>query len=161
MLTEMAYNRENAVLYAKMWALGRNPKYLDYDKLGGDCTNFASQCVFAGTGIMNYTYNTGWYYNNGNDKSPAWTGVEYFYNFLTRNKGVGPFGEEIGEDELELGDIVQFGNESNHFYHSPVVTGITNGDILVCAHSFDAYMRPISTYEYDRVRYIHILGFRK
>ena len=51
----MEYNRENAVAYAKKWAYGRNPKYYDFSDLGGDCTNFASQCIYAGSGIMNYT----------------------------------------------------------------------------------------------------------
>lgn len=42
---------------------------------GGDCTNFVSQCIFAGSGIMNHNKRTGWYYINGNKKSPSWSGV--------------------------------------------------------------------------------------
>ena len=42
----MEYNRANAVAYAKKWAYGRNPKYYDFSDLGGDCTNFASQCIY-------------------------------------------------------------------------------------------------------------------
>ena len=38
------YNREAAVSYARRWALGRNPAYMDYELWGGDCTNFISQC---------------------------------------------------------------------------------------------------------------------
>ena len=37
------YNREAAVSYARRWALGRNPAYMDYELWGGDCTNFISQ----------------------------------------------------------------------------------------------------------------------
>lgn len=48
------YNREKAKQYAKKWAYLRNPSYYDYDKIGGDCTNFVSQCIFAGAGHMNY-----------------------------------------------------------------------------------------------------------
>lgn len=58
----MEYNRANAVAYAKKWAYGRNPKYYDFSDLGGDCTNFASQCIYAGSGVMNYTPTYGWYY---------------------------------------------------------------------------------------------------
>ena len=54
----MEYNRANAVAYAKKWAYGRNPKYYDFSDLGGDCTNFASQCIYAGSGVMNYTPTT-------------------------------------------------------------------------------------------------------
>ena len=55
------YDRERAVEYAKKWALGRNPEYYDYSDIGGNCTAFASQCVYAGCGIMNYTPDYGWY----------------------------------------------------------------------------------------------------
>ena len=64
------YDREAAVHYAHRWAYGRNPRFYNYDTLGGDCTNFASQCLYAGTGIMNYTPIYGWYYINANDKAP-------------------------------------------------------------------------------------------
>lgn len=40
------YDRRAAVLYAHRWAYGRNPAFYDYEGLGGDCTNFASQCAF-------------------------------------------------------------------------------------------------------------------
>ena len=48
------YNRLAAVQYAHKWAYGRNPAFYDYEQIGGDCTNFASQCVYAGSGIMNF-----------------------------------------------------------------------------------------------------------
>jgi len=35
-----AYDRAAAVAYARKWALSRNPRYYDYEDLGGDCTNF-------------------------------------------------------------------------------------------------------------------------
>ena len=73
------YNRAAAVAYARRWAMGRNPAYFDFERLGGDCTNFASQCLFAGAGIMNYTPVTGWFYRSASDRTAAWTGVEYHY----------------------------------------------------------------------------------
>lgn len=42
------YDRDKSVAYAKKWAYGRNPKFYDFSNLGGDCTNFASQCIYAG-----------------------------------------------------------------------------------------------------------------
>ena len=42
------YDRDRAVQYAHTWAFQRNPQYYSYDLLGGDCTNFASQCQKAG-----------------------------------------------------------------------------------------------------------------
>ena len=51
-----------AVAYARRWAFGRNPDYYDFSRLGGDCTNYASQVLFAGAGVMNFTPTYGWYY---------------------------------------------------------------------------------------------------
>ena len=85
-----AYKREEVKEYAKKWAYKRNPQYYNYDLIGGDCTNFVSQCIYAGSEVMNYNKTNGWYYNNANDKSPSWTGVEFLYDFLVKNKGKGP-----------------------------------------------------------------------
>ena len=48
------YNREKAIVYAQKWAYARNPNYYNFDHVGGDCTSFISQCLYAGTGVMNY-----------------------------------------------------------------------------------------------------------
>ena len=69
------YDRAAAVEYALTWAFRRNPAYYDFSEIGGDCTNFASQCVYAGSGVMNYTPDVGWYYINVNNRSPSWTGA--------------------------------------------------------------------------------------
>ena len=75
------YDREAAVLYAHQWAYGRNPLFYDYEHLGGDCTNFASQCLYAGSGVMNFTPTYGWYYIDANRKAPAWTGFHIYIIF--------------------------------------------------------------------------------
>ena len=155
------YDREAAVSYAKKWAFNRNPEFYNFNNLGGDCTNFASQCIYAGAGVMNFTPTFGWFYRSLNDRAPAWTGVEYLYNFLVGNEGVGPFAEKVGLESLEIGDIVQLGTGAGDFYHSPVVVDIQGGRIFIAAHSYDAYMRPLSSYNYYQARGIHILGVRK
>lgn len=155
------YDRNKAYEYAEKWALSRNPIFYNFERIGGDCTNFASQCIYAGSGIMNYTPVTGWFYKNVNNRSPSWTGVRYLYNFLVENDGVGPFAEDAPLDQLEVGDIVQLGRSTGDFYHSPVVVGIERGNIFVAAHSYDVFGKPLTSYSYDKVRGIHILGVRK
>ena len=156
------YDRQAAYAYARKWAFGRNPKFYNFDKLGGDCTNFASQCIYAGAGVMNYTPTFGWFYKSLNERTPSWTGVEYLYNFLVNNTdGAGPFAEEVALDKLEPGDIVQLGRSTGDFYHSPVVVSVKNGRILVAAHTYDAFNKPLNSYVFERVRGIHILGVRK
>ena len=153
------YERESAVEYALQWAYSRNPMYYDFSGLGGDCTNFASQCIYAGSKQMNFTSVFGWYYISASNRTASWTGVEYFYNFLVGNVSTGPFGEEVGRAALQIGDIVQLGN-SEGFYHTPVVCGFSGGVPLVCAHSNDARNRPLDSYVFERVRYVHIEGVR-
>lgn len=159
----MYYNRNAAVAYAHRWAYGRNPAFYDYENLGGDCTNFASQCIYAGSGVMNFTPTFGWYYTDANQKAPAWTGVPYLYNFLTRkNRSVGPVGRPCQLEELLPGDLIQLSFQGDDFQHSPIVVAvgspITPETILVAAHSYDADNRPLSTYEYQKARFIHIIG---
>ena len=159
-MNELEYDREAAVQYAKKWAYGRNPAYYDFTKIGGDCTNFASQCIFAGAGVMNFTPVTGWFYRSTNDRTASWTGVEYLYNFLTQNKGVGPYAEEVPLSELQIGDIVQLGRATGDFYHSPVVVGFSRGEILVAAHTYDVFGKRLSGYTFERSRGIHIIKVR-
>lgn len=155
------YDRHAAVAYAKRWAFGRNPAFYDFSAIGGDCTNFASQCIYAGAGVMNFLPVTGWFYRSANDRTASWTGVEYLYRFLTQNDGAGPFAEETPLSRLEIGDIVQLERETGDFYHSPVVVGFSRGQILVAAHSYDAWNKPLFSYSFARARGIHILGVRK
>lgn len=154
------YDREAAVKYARRWAFGRNPAFYDFNRIGGDCTNFASQCIYAGAGVMNFTPDFGWFYRSVNDRAPAWTGVEYLYNFLVNNESLGPFAEEAPLDMLEIGDIVQLGRATGDFYHSPVVVGFSGNRILVAAHTYDVYGKPLFSYNYEEARGIHILGVR-
>lgn len=155
-MRKISYNRARAVEYAKKWALLRNPRYMDFDGIGGDCTNFASQCIYAGSGIMNYTKDIGWYYNSPTDRAAAWSGAQYLNSFLMNNKSVGPIAEKEDIAALQTGDLIQL-NNGQRFYHSLVVAGFKNGEPLVCTHTFDSYLRPFSTYHYESAQGIHIL----
>lgn len=157
------YDRRAAIRYAHRWAFGRNPKYYDYENIGGDCTNFASQCLYAGTGVMNFTPDFGWYYVDANNKSPSWTGVEYFYNFMLRSQATpGPFGVQANMSMLLPGDFVQLKLTSDRFSHTPIIVEInglpTPENILIAAHSFDSDYRPLSTYDFQELRFIHIVA---
>lgn len=163
--TILRYNRDEAVKYAHRWALKRNTKYLDFEKFGGDCTNFASQVIFAGSSVMNYTPTYGWYYLSGDNRTPSWTGVDFLYNFLTTNKGLGPFAEIVNVKETQPGDIVQLSFQGgSHFNHSPVIVQAGNPpsieNILIAAHTDDQDYYPLTNYSWVSIRCIHILGVR-
>ncbi len=158
-MRDIPYDRNAAVTYARRWALHRNPAYYNFDKIGGDCTNFASQSIYAGSKIMNYTPVTGWYYRSSYDRAASWTGVQFLYNFLVNNRSVGPHAHVVPQSEAVPGDIVQLGTGSGHFYHSPVITEVSPA-ILVAAHTDDALDRPLSSYVYETARFLHIDGVR-
>ena len=160
MLSTRHYDRARAVRYAKKWAFARNPAFYDFSALGGDCTNFISQCIYAGTCRMNYTPTFGWYFNSANDRAPAWSGVAELYRFLTGNQSEGPFAEKVDAAVLEPGDVIQLGDGTGRFYHSLLVTGFARGTPLISTHTFDALDRPLSSYDYQAARYLHIQGVR-
>ncbi len=159
------YDRVKAKEYAKKWAYSRNPKYYNFDSVGGDCTSFVSQCIHAGSGIMNYTKNTGWYYNSSNDRSPSWSGVEFLHKFLISNKGVGPRGEKVGIDKIQIGDIVQLSFDGVKFAHTLIVVNVgdflTLDNIYIASHTYDSYNRKLATYTFKEIRFIHINGVWK
>lgn len=165
MLAIKSYDRYKAVEYAKKWALSRNPIFENFTGIGGDCTNFVSQAVYAGSCEMNYTPTFGWYFRSLEDRAPAWTGVKAFYDFFTGSGDFapvalreGPFGYATEMRYAQLGDVIQLANEEGEFYHTLIITGFDGDEILVSAHSDDSLDRPLSTYTNASERIIHIIG---
>ncbi len=159
------YDREKAVAYARKWAFGRNPNYFNFDGMGGDCTNFISQCLYAGCGVMNYTPVMGWYYISPKNRTAAWSGVEFFYHFITTNHESGPYGSEQSLIQAELGDVIQLSFDGAKYSHSLFITQIAGepsiSNIYVNTHTYDADLRPLNTYFYRSMRLIHIEGARE
>ncbi|MDR3051381.1 MAG: amidase domain-containing protein [Oscillospiraceae bacterium] len=156
----MPYDRQAAVAYARQWAYRRNPVYLDFENLGGDCTNFASQVLRAGGLPMDSTPVYGWYYLDSARRTASWTGVEYLYRFLLGLDTGRPRARVVGLGEVAPGDVVQLAFTGQRFQHSPVVVAVEGPDaarILVAAHTSDAYSRPLSSYPYSAARPMHIL----
>lgn len=160
-----SYDRNSAINYAKKWALSRNPKYYNFDAVGGDCTSFVSQCLYAGSKKMNYNTKNGWFYTNGYNKSPSWSGVEFLYKFLTTNKGYGPRGKTISQSEVKPGDIAQLSFDGNTFGHSLFIIDVGNpnnlNQISVATHTYDTLGKKIGEYNFSKIRFVHIedIGF--
>lgn len=165
MLTEIGYNRFAAIRYAVRWAFSRNPRFYDFEDIGGDCTNYVSQCLYAGCKIMNYSSENGWYYINSDERAPAWTGVDFFREFILTNKGTAVYGEETSLDRIVAGDVIQLIDGYGNYYHTVFVSAVAQPvvpeNIFVCAHTVDSLNRRLSTYNYADISAIHILGARK
>ena len=106
---------------------------------------------------MNYTKTFGWYYINANNKSPSWSGVNYLYNFLTRNfGGKGPVGKNVSRDRIRIGDLIQLAFTQSNFTHSLIVTKIEGSEIFVTTHTDDSLNRNLDSYNYSNIRFVHI-----
>ncbi|MBE6605340.1 MAG: amidase [Ruminococcaceae bacterium] len=167
MIAYKAYDRTRAVSYARRYAFSRNPLFYNFTGVGGDCTNFVSQALLAGSCVMNGTPDFGWYYRSAEDRAPAWTSVEFFWEymteaprFVTAGGNTGPFGRAVSQGELLLGDVIQLANAEGDYYHTLLVTGFEGGEPLVAAHSIDTLDRPLGEYNYATARFLHIVGVR-
>ena len=78
---------------------------------------------------------------------------------MTKNTELGPFGNEIAIADAQIGDIIQLSN-GTQYYHTLIISEITENDVLVCANSIDSLDRPLSTYDYSSLRVIQINGVR-
>src|SRR5690606_24838126 len=69
---KVRYNRQKAKAYADRWWNGANPKFHRFDV---DCTNFVSQCLYAGDAPMNYTgrRESGWWYEGYAQGRERWS----------------------------------------------------------------------------------------
>ena len=158
----LEYDRTAAVAYARKWAMLRNPAYYDFQLLGGDCTNFASQCIYAGAGVMNFTPDTGWYYLSLSNRAPAWTGVEFLYHFLMHNRGARG-NRTRSRDRAERGpsasrgDQGQLADRGGDWYHTLVIVS-TEPEIRVAAHTYDVLDKRLHDYHYAYARFLHIVG---
>ncbi|MDR0855156.1 MAG: amidase domain-containing protein [Christensenellaceae bacterium] len=158
----MGYNRQAAIEYARKYALNYNPDYYDFGKynLGGDCTNFISQCLHAGGAPMTHRPEE-WYYYGLNSRSPSWSAVEFLYRYLTAPKDNGFTAVECqGLSSAVPGDVIQLSFDGQVFSHSLFISNITNTvfapRIFVCTHTYDSCDRDFSTYQYRKMRLLHI-----
>ena len=144
---EKGYNRAAAAEYARRWALGRNPAFGDFTDLGGDCANFASQCLWAGWGWET----AAWHYDSMTDRTPSWTGVRQLRRWLL-DDGHAEVCETI---EAEAGDLIALWN-GQRYYHMLVVIR-PGADPRVAAHTYDVLDRPLSDYCPIAHEALHIL----
>ena len=161
------YDRKKAIEYAFEWWNKRNPNFYNFDTIGGDCTNFVSQCLFYGGIEMNFSY-LGWYYNNLNSRSPSWAGVNEFYSFATTNfSNWGVRAKQVNIQKTEPGDVVQIMQVGEtQFHHTLLITKIDAKDekqkdynnIFLTGHTHDVLNVPINHFAIKEIRFLKILN---
>ena len=167
------YDREAALSYAKEYATTKNPEWMNYADIGGNCQNYASQVIYAGGIPMDIRGSYQWkHYSSEVDtssqrrgRSTSWTGVTYFYEYAKNNEGFGLCSiVDINPFYAEAGDIGQVGYDNN-YRHTVVVVGNIKDkdnnvtDLLINSNSVDLVNYPLSGYIYPYKRIIKILGW--
>lgn len=109
--TRHAYNRNNAESYALKYALTPNPKYMNMEKYGGNCTNFTSQCIYAGGIKADKIGNYQWYYTDSDHRAPAWSSANLFRDYYINNVGsssvYGLKANKCNFNSTRKGDLIQ------------------------------------------------------
>lgn len=163
------YDRQKAVQYADKycgiaWGSGNNfkynPKYKDYNGIGGDCTNYVSQCISdkeEGGGIP---FDNIWYaafskYNKALGSS-AFVNTDVFWNYIlysgkgrlikkgTYKELTKPIeGHPIGViDGIEVGDLLCYEKNSRINHFSIVTAKDSKGYPMINSHTNDRYHVP-------------------
>lgn len=137
-----AYDRQAAIKYAYQFWQTPNPAYCNYDGVGGDCTNFLSQCLNSGGWVMRNDWKA---QGAGccdniltcsiqNCYTCTWTVAHEFYQWVLASGRIEPVSYNLSD--LEIGDIIQQDYPSDgHIDHSMIVTKKQGNIIFVTYRS--------------------------
>jgi Putative amidase domain len=133
--TTSIFNGSACASYASTYALNYNSSYRSWS--GADCTNFASQSLYAG----GWVHKTGWYlsrsywwYNSVN-QTRTWINADYIFDF-TSNSSRGY--TVASTSDLQLGDMVSADWDKDGIIdHSMIVTYKSGSYIYLSYHSND------------------------
>ena len=125
------------------YGLKYNKKYKNYNPLGGDCANFASQILYEGG---KFRQSSTWRYYKGGSK--AWVNAQSFKNYMLYSNRASKIAygsyEKVYKASYKLlpGDFVAY-EKNGKVTHISVVTGAdSNGYAYVHSHNTDRYRVP-------------------
>ena len=165
------FDRNKAVAYANQYYHSRNPIWYNFTDEGGNCQNYASQCLLEGGIPLDYFGEEQWkcyvedpdYEPEINEEETAtgrtrsWVNVGYFYNYAKWNEGKGMAADaNVNLYYAQPGDIIIVGN--NGLSHTVIVSKVVDGHILVNSNSIDMKDYPVEAYTYTTIMLIKILG---
>ncbi len=135
------YDRRKAQRYAELWWSGYNPQYKRFEV---DCTNYVSQCLYAGGMPMAYhpRKDRGWWYRHGSH--PSWSyswAVAHAFRWYLEGSGRGI---AINDPrELLVGDVICYDWDGDgRWQHNTIVVDFDRyGMPLVNAHTVASHRR--------------------
>ncbi len=150
--SNMNERRQGAVEYADLYCGASddseyyflyNKKYKNYNSLGGDCANFASQVLYEGG---KFKKTGGWNYDK--DGNRAWVNAQGFKDYLIHSGRGSLIAHGTYEKVLKLsykllpGDIIAY-EKKGKVVHVSVVTGAdSRGYSVVNCHNTDRFRVP-------------------
>jgi len=162
------YRRDLAAAYADRWWNEPNPAYVKFEV---NCTNYVSQCLFAGHAPMNYTgrRDSGWWYkgrSGGRELwSYSWAVSHALQSYLAKGAPYGLRGVRVeSPSDLALGDVIFYDWDGDgRFQHSTIVTAfdsagmpLVNANTTASRHRYWDYRDSYAWTERTRYRFFHI-----
>ena len=164
-----SYSGSSAATYARTYALSYNTNYPSYALSGGDCTNFVSQCLYAGGIPMNgsnsstgtYNSTTKWYcictvseYHGNYEHreyavTTSWIRVSDFNTYMTTVASSKTTKTSISTlyYGCSVGDVVQLANKTTGTpYHTIIISKRDSSTAYFCGHSYNRKDASIYTY---------------
>lgn len=138
------YNRQSAVAYAMQYWNSPNPLYPHFTD---DCTNFISQCLYAGGIPMLFSKEKGkgWWIRTGKGGDWSWSWTVAHALYLLLKSGAAPMRavSQSSPEQLEPGDLIcyDFDGDGRFQHNTIVVAKDANNMPLVNAHTTDSRMR--------------------
>ncbi len=165
---DVKYMRMKAKQYADQWWNGYNPEFLSFDV---DCTNFVSQCLYAGGIPMHYTgkRDSGWWYQGRQGQREMWSYSWAVSHSLQAHMASGKSAlraEEVDSPELlDIGDVISYDwDGDSNFQHTAIVAAadgrgmpLVNAHTTNSKHRFWDYRDSYAWNERTRYRFFHIL----
>ncbi len=165
------YRRELVAAYADRWWNEANPAYELFEV---NCTNYVSQCVFAGEAPMNYTgkRESGWWYKGRTGGQESWSyswavsNALQLYLSFPRSTGMRATTVESAS-ELSLGDVITYDwSGDGRFQHTTVVTAfdadgmpLVNANTVPSRHRYWDYKDSYAWTDRTRYRFYHLQDY--
>lgn len=165
------YRRDLAVAYADRWWNAANPNFELFEV---NCTNYISQCLYAGNAPLDYTgrRESGWWYKGRTGGrewwSYSWAVSNALTQYLSLPRKSGLRAEIVYDPELlELGDVITYDwNGDNRFQHSAIVTAfdangmpLVNANTVPSRHRYWDYRDSYAWTEQTKYRFFHIADY--
>ncbi|WP_051330730.1 amidase domain-containing protein [Aneurinibacillus terranovensis] len=142
---QYSYDRIQAVRYAEIWWNDYNPRFHTFEV---DCTNFISQCLYAGGVPMSMTgkRNSGWWYRQSGTANESWSyswAVAHSLRWVLEHGKYMRTERKVSAVELSVGDVICYDFDGDgHWQHNTIVVAKDyNGMPLVNAHTTNSRHR--------------------